>query len=61
MDERPHLAAGFDRSVHERPRQLGGRDVFDGDAPAVDALERLDRQRREPRRVAVDFDGDRLT
>jgi hypothetical protein len=58
MDERPNLPPGLDRRFDERPRQLGGGDVLDRDAPAIDALERLDRRRREAAPVSVEFDGD---
>jgi hypothetical protein len=60
MNERAYLAPGLARSVEQRARELGRRDVLDGDAAPVDALERLDRLRGEPRLVAIDFDGEAL-
>jgi hypothetical protein len=57
MDERAYLAPRLERGIEERAGQLGGRDVLDRDAPAVDAFERLDRLGREPVRAAVEFDG----
>jgi hypothetical protein len=57
MDERPDLPPRFEGGVEERAGQLGSGDVLDRDAPAVNALERLYSLRREPRRVAIEFDG----
>ena len=60
MDEHADLAARLDAGLDERARELGRRDVRRGDAPAVDALERLRGGGREPGGVAVELDEPNL-
>jgi hypothetical protein len=47
MDQRADLTPRLDARFDERARELGGRDVVDGDAAPIDALERLRGRRRE--------------
>ena len=60
MDEDAHLPARLERDGRERASQLGGRDVVDRDAAAVEALEGVQRRGSEAGLVAVDFDGTAL-
>jgi hypothetical protein len=46
VDQNAHLATGLERHADQGARQLGRREVVDGDAATVEALERAERRRR---------------
>src|SRR5690606_31824233 len=53
--QRADLALGLDRGVGERADQLRGGNFVVRDPPPIDPLQCLERARRQPGRVSVDF------